>query len=262
MKKRIFALLTATILLIVMACPAFAAAEDVPFNTMVLDIPEVLTAEQVEELDARAWELSHLYECAVYIVITDSLEGLEAWEFSEFMHEEYGMGYGSDQSCVILLLSMEERDYNIMAHGYGNTAFTDYGKEMMAERFLGYFGDDDWYGGFVEYLDCCEEYLQMAYDGEPFDVGSDKNPVVSILIAIAVGVVAAFIVCSIFKSQMKTAVRQRAAAAYVTPQGLVLTGQTDQFINTTRTERYDPPKEDKGGTTVNSSGSSHKSGKF
>ena len=29
MKKRIFALLTATILLIVMACPAFAAAEDV-----------------------------------------------------------------------------------------------------------------------------------------------------------------------------------------------------------------------------------------
>lgn len=41
-----------------------------------------------------------------------------------------------------MLLSMEYRDYDIMAHGYGNIAFTDYGKEKMAERFLDEFGDD------------------------------------------------------------------------------------------------------------------------
>lgn len=262
MKKRVLALLASILMLFAAASPVFAAAEDVPFYTMVVDVPGILTSEQAEELDTRAWELTHIYSCAVYIVVTDSLEGVEPAEFTQFMHEEYGMGYGSDQSCIILLLSMEEREYNIMAHGYGNTAFTDYGKEKMAERFEEYFGNDDWYGGFSEYLDCCEEYLQMAYEGEPFDTDSDKSPVGAILISVAVGALAGFFTCTKFKSEMQTAVKQSTAASYVNPQGLVLTEQLDQFIDTTYDEKYDPPKEKDGGTTTNSNGSSHKSGSF
>ena len=61
---------------------------------------------------------------------------------------------------------------------------------------------------------------------------------------------------------MKTAKMQEAAQDYIDQGGLVLTGQQDRFTHTTRSKRYIEPPKDSGGTTVNSSGSSHSSGKF
>ena len=58
MKKKIFALVISVVLIAVMACPAFAAAEDVPFSTMVLDDAGLLTQSEVDELDAGAWEIT------------------------------------------------------------------------------------------------------------------------------------------------------------------------------------------------------------
>ena len=269
MKKKLFGCWAAVVLFLGLVCPIAAAAEQppfdpsqIPFNTMVSDSAGLLTDSEAENLEQRAWSLTQQYRCAVYIVTLPSLNGLEAWQANELILREYAMGYGPDQSCIVLLLSMEYRDYDIMAHGYGNTAFTDYGKEKMAEQFLDEFGADDWYGGFTEYLDCCEKYLAMARAGEPFDVGSDIDPLMGLAIGIIVPLLVAFTVCSIFKAQMKTAKMQNEAQAYINAQGLVLTKQNDRFVRTTRSERYIEPAKSSGGTTVNSSGSSHHSGKF
>ena len=101
MKKKIFALVISVVLIAVMVCPAFAAAEDVPFSTMVLDDAGLLTQSEVDELDARAWEITHTYECAVYIVTTESTNGMDPVPYTEYLQEKHGMGYGSDQSCII-----------------------------------------------------------------------------------------------------------------------------------------------------------------
>ena len=53
-----------------------------------------------------------------------------------------------------------------------------------------------------------------------------------------------------------------AAQEYIDGQGLVLTVQNDRFLHTTRSKRYIEPAKSSGGTSVNSSGSSHSSGKF
>ena len=270
MSKRVFGFCAALCLLLAMVYPAFAAEETLPFdpskipyNSMVTDSAGLLTFDEAEELNAKAWELTKEYSCAVYIVTLPGLNGMEAWEANEYIVREYGMGYGPDQSCVVLLLSMEYRDYMITAHGYGNTAFTDYGKEKMAERFLDEFGEDDWYGGFSEYLDCCEEYLRLASEGEPFDVDSDSDPLFEVVISIVVSLIVAFVVCVRFEAQMKTAKMQKAARAYIDQRGLVLTAQSDRFLRTTRSERYiEPESSSSGGTTVNDSGFSHESGKF
>lgn len=269
MKKQIFGLCAALCLLWTLLCPAVAKAEQAPFDaakipfyTMVSDGADLLTDAEEEKLSARAWELTQEYQCAVYIVTFLSLGDLEPWEATAYIFEEYGMGYGEDQSCIILMLSTEYRDYDIMAHGYGNIAFTDYGKEKMAEAFLDEFGEDDWYGGFAEYLDCCERYLNLAAEGAPFDVGSDRSPLVGIAVGVLVPLLIAFLICSYFKSQMKTANMQEAAQVYIDGQGLVLTRQNDYFLHTTRSERYIEPQHESGGTSVDSSGSSHESGKF
>ncbi|MBP1556929.1 MAG: TPM domain-containing protein [Oscillospiraceae bacterium] len=262
MKKRIFALIVSLAMLISMAAPSFAAAEDVPFSTMVLDQAGILAQNEVQELDNRAWEITHTYECAVYIATTDSMTGMNAPAYTQYLHEKYGMGYGSDQSCVILMVSTGEREYNIMAHGYGNTAFTDYGKEKMAEQFIDELANDDWYTAFSNYLDCCDEYLELARNGEPYDKGSDKSPFLGILLGVLAPMIVAFFVCAKFKAEMQTANIQIEAKNYIDLRGLALKTKEDQFIQTSRTQRYVKPKEESGGTTTNSSGSSHSGGKF
>lgn len=269
MKKKLLGLCSVWCLFLALVFPVFAAeqeqpfdAQKIPYSTMVTDNAGLLTPVEAEKLNARAWQLTREYRCAVYMVTVPSLGDLEAREATEYLLQAYQLGYGSDQSCVLLLLSTEYRDYDILAHGYGNTAFTDYGKEKMAERFLEAFGSDDWYGGFTQYLNCCEEYLALAQAGKPFDVGSDRSPFVGLAIGILVPLLVAFTVCSIFKAQMKTAKLQEAAQVYIDGQGLVLTAQNDRFLHTTRTERYIEPPKSSGGTSVNSSGSSHSSGRF
>ncbi|MBE6893204.1 MAG: hypothetical protein E7482_04245 [Ruminococcaceae bacterium] len=268
MTKRIISILFAIILVLGMSTAVFAAAEDVEFDTMVVDIPDILTDEEEREFDNRAWEMTQKYGCAVYIMITDTLEGYEAWEYNEILYSQLGLGYGSEKSAIVLLLSMNERQYDIMAHGYGNTAFTDYGKDVMAERFLDDFAVDDWYWGLNDYLNTCDEFLEMAANGEPFDVGSEGDSfganLFGVLIATIVSCVIALVVCLIFKAQMKTA--RLATEAHDYQKELNLINHYDRFSHRDIRRVYNPPQDNDnnsgGGTTINAGGFSHKSGGF
>ena len=73
-----------------------------------------------------------------------------------------------------------------------------------------------------------------------------------------------------FKRKSKTAVRQTKAANYVSRGGLQLRERSDQFINRSVTRQIIPKNTSSsrpggghaGGTSVNSGGFSHHSGKF
>lgn len=103
----------------------------------------------------------------------------------------------------------------------------------------------------------------MAVSGEPFDVDSDEggSGLFGIIIAIVISCLIAFAVCSILRAQMKTA--RIATEAHDYQKELNLTNQYDRFSHRDIKRVYNPPKEEnEGGTTVNSGGSSHKSGGF
>ena len=72
----------------------------------------------------------------------------------------------------------------------------------------------------------------------------------------------AFIVCGVWKRQMKTAVAARAAAEYISEGGFQLTNQADMFLYRTEDRRKIETKSSSGGTTRDSGGYSGRSGKF
>lgn len=257
MTKRIISIFFAIILVLGMSTTAFAEERH------VFDEASILTYDEIEEFEAKAKELTDQYGCGVYLITFPSLDGMEAWELNELLYAELQEYYGAGEDVVILTLAMEERQYDIMAHGYGNIAFTDYGKDVMAERFLDDFAIDDWYWGFYDYLDTCEEFLELAANGEPFDVGSDEggSNILGVIIIVLISCLVAFGVCLVFKAQMKTA--RIATEAHDYQKELNLTNQYDRFSHRDIQRVYNPPAEDNdGGTTVNSNGSSHKSGGF
>ena len=258
MIKKVLSIVFAIVL--VFGLSVCACAEEQRF---VFDDAGVLTYHEIAEFEGRANILYQTWGCEVYIITYESLMEYEAWELNELLYAELKEYYGAGEDVVMLTLAMEERQYDILAHGYGNTAFTDYGKDVMAERFLDDFAIDDWYWGFNDYLNTCDEFLEMAANGEPFDVSFNEggSNILGVIIIVLISCLVAFGVCLVFKAQMKTA--RLATEAHDYQKELDLTNQYDRFSHRDIQRVYNPPEEDNdGGTTVNSNGSSHKSGGF
>ena len=183
-------------------------------------------------------------------------------------------------------LSMAERDFQMLAHGdTANAAFTDYGKYIMQDEFLDNFREDDWYGGFADYIAACGRYLEANANGTPIDVEpSDETEeeyeplsfgdklffaaLMAFRFGLPLGLIVAFIVCAVYKRQLKSVRRATEAARYTVSGGAEITAREDRFTHTTevrtpiKTESHDSGPSFTGGTTVNSGGFSHSGGKF
>ena len=268
MKKRIGSLLAVMALALCLCVPALAAGFEEARLYFVTDEAGLLTDRQRLELETRAEEISLKYECGVYIILLDDFTAYTRdetiYETAKTLYRDYCLGYGEEKSGELLLLSMAERDYTLIAYGYGNTAFTDYGKDKLTKVFLDDFGDDNWYGGLSDYLDQSESMLKSAREGHPVDV--DSNPVIVVAgigISLLVGCVAAIAITACLAGRlMKSVSAGTEANAYLTAGSVKITGREDQFTHTTETRRKIERDSGSGGTTVDSDGFSGKSGKF
>jgi len=273
--KKLFITVLLTILLAALPSVIVSAAD----IDLVTDITGTLTDTQKEQLNQRADRISEQFRCEVAIVVIDGMADNDgAFEWAMYLYDELNFGYGPDRSGVLLFLSLAERDYSLIAFGFGNTAFTDYGKAVMLDSYiLPLLGDNRYYDAFSVYLDKAEEFLAMARDGTPFDRHTDENANIhtgseeqhtsimfELAVVILVPVIIAFIVCSVWKSQMKTARIATTACNYIPPGGFQLTGSADTFLyqTITRTKIQSSSSSGGGGTTTNSRGFSGRSGKF
>ena len=292
MKKRLFSIVLCLMLLLALCVTAYAAD-----GAYLIDEPGLLTQDEAETLESRAAELTSRYGIGVYIAIvndfTDYASDCEA--AAQEIYLSNGFGAGDDQNGILLMLSMADRDYDLCAHGTdAHLAFTDYGKEQLAEVFLDDFRYDDWYTGFEDYLSTCDRMLRVAEEGRPVDTAGghgqlyyDENDYGSDyggadasysggsvllyrlswgpawLASAVLGILLSLLISWIVKNAtMKSVAVKREAGNYVCGE-MQFQIRNDQFTHVTQTRRKierDPP--DSGGTHVNSSDFSHSSGKF
>lgn len=273
MKKRfVLAMVLCIALCLTLGGTAYATSSG--SSNYVIDDIGLLSADEQQELETTAAQLAERYGCGVYVIIVDDYTDYtngSIQDFSEAMYDYYGLGLGDDRNCLILSLSMSERDYDLDAHGsIGNYAFTDYGKEQLAQEFIDDFRYDNWFDGFRDYMSTAGQYLEVAENGTPVDIYSDDeiDPAVStgvnILLIVVIPCLISLAVCGIFAAQMKTARRQTGARGYISHGGVDMRVTQDQFLYHTETRQPIPQNDNNsgGGTTVNSAGHSHSSGKF
>ena len=262
--KRFAVLLAALALLACCWLPVCAEKADIPY---VCDTELLLTDSEWTSLEEQAEQTSRLYQCAVYFITVDDYtyygDG-SIYEVAKEIYQAYDLGWGQERSGVLLLLSMAQRDYTLIAYGYGNTAFTDYGKDYLSEQFLDNFAEDDWAGGCRDYLDTCGELLTMARSGEPLDVCSRIRTWHLVCISLALGFVLALAMCWFWQLRAKQAVSRGAEAGqYLASDGVQITLREDHYSHTTQTRtKIEKSSGSSGGTTVDSQGFSGKSGKF
>ena len=247
MKRRITSFLIVFLLLLALAPAALADGAQLSYVT---DNAGILTESEIASLESTAQSMAQRYGVGIYLVTVDAsyrIDSRGTYEAAYTVYHNYSLGIGEERNGAILLLSMNDRAFAHFYYGSESEyAFNSYGQEQIEDAFLDNFRQNDWYGGFSNYLTACGEYLALAAEGQPVR----RSPVPAIIISCVAGVLIAFLVCSILKRKMKSVYVQARADGYVSGK-LHLSRQTDRFTHRTETRRHiEPPKPSGGGGSV------------
>lgn len=231
----------------------------------VIDTVPLLSDEEWNSLEDMAERVSTRYGCGVYIVAVDDYADYGAGDVFDVITQIYhgngnGFGIGTGRDGIMLLLSMDDRDWAMFVYGENaEYTFNSYGQEQLEEAFLDNFADNDWYGGFSDYIEACGEYLAKAEEGRPVRA----NPLWGIGMSAGLSCLVALAVCMVMKRKMKTARQKTEADAYISNGGLMLTASHDHYTHTTETSRKIESSSGSSGSSGRSGGGgSGRSGKF
>ena len=262
-KKRILTVLFALLLCMVVVIPTFAAS-DLP---RLVDNADLLTDSEKSTLLSKLNEISERQQADVVVVTADTLDGKTPMDYADDFYDNNGYGFGADKDGVLLLVSMEDRDWWMSTTGYGITAITDAGIEYISEKFLSDLSDGDYADAFTTYAELCDDFFTQARSGQPYDTGHmPKQPfniARNLLIALIVGFVIALIATGVMKGKLKTVRFQSAASNYVKANSMNVTESRDMFLYTHVDRRAKPKDTDSSSgssTHTSSSGSTHGGG--
>lgn len=263
-KKSVLTVLLALLLCMVVVIPTFAASD----LSRLVDNADLLTDSEESTLLSKLNEISERQQADVVVVTADTLDGKTPMDYADDFYDYNGYGFGADKDGVLLLVSMEDRDWWMSTTGYGITAITDAGIEYISEKFLSDLSDGDYADAFTTYAELCDDFFTQAKAGKPYDVGHmPKEPfniAWNLFVAVIVGFVIALIATGVMKGKLKTVRFQSAASNYVKANSMNVTESRDMFLYTHVDRRAKPQDTDSssGGssTHTSSSGTTHGGG--
>ena len=270
--RSLCAALVALVLLLALAVPAFAAENGfADLYYRLNDSAEVLTEDENSELEASLEELSVRQSFDVTIATIDSLESegyTSMEEYADDLYDYCQFGYGADRDGVLLLVSTGDRKWHISTCGYGITAFTDAGIQYLGEQMTPFMADGDYAGAFRTFVQWSDTYIDAARAGHPYDVNNLPREPLSpmyLVLALGIGLVLAWVVVSVMKSQLRSVAFQENAASYVREGSMNLTNSRELFLyrDVQRTEHVEAKDSDSSGgssTHTSSSGTTHGGG--
>ena len=172
-KKKTYAavMLVAGLLSLLGCVPAFADAEGFSEEYSRFQDPDgILSGDEAEELNEKLDEISHDQEFDVTAALVNSLGGSSVQDYADDLYDMCDFGYGADRDGVLLLVSLEDHDWYISTSGYGITAFTDAGIQYIGEQIKPDLADGNYLDAFETYADQCDNFINQANSGEPYDV--------------------------------------------------------------------------------------------
>lgn len=231
-------------------------------DAWVKDEAGLLTDEETASLKEMCLDIYDQYAVMAVIVTVDDFGGgnIESWESN--LYESWG--YAQDDACIMLAVSMAERDWGIQTFGYAREAFTTYGRERIAELMLPQLSDGDYYGAFSTYLELVDTFLHEAATEEAFSddhtYQESVSPVWIVLGAFVISLVISLLIVLSWKKSMNTRIRQESAAEYLVRDSVDVREREDLFLyrNLHRTRR----QKDTGSRSNMKSSSSGTHGKF
>ncbi len=132
------------------AAPSFGENNTVILDTTsrVVDMAGLLSDSEKTALLTKLDEISERQQADIVVVTADTLDGKMPMDYADDFYDYNGYGFGENHDGVLLLVSMENRDWWISTCGYGITAITDAGIKYISEKFLSELSDGNYAESF------------------------------------------------------------------------------------------------------------------
>ena len=280
MKKRILSFLVVLCLVLGLSTTAFANED----YSNIYEGAGLLSTQEAKEINEKAAAVSEYHNSGIYIFVVDDIADYGYDDIYDFGRENYlsnGLGMGEEYSGVMLVLSMSERDYTIVVSGETmSKLFDNYNLDRVCDAMLDNFADNDWYGGFYDYIVACDKILEEGVSTAPDGYESTYSDATNyeyeeytsedatgidlfdLLVILIVPSVIAAIVCFVFASQMKSVKKGTKAEHYISEKGFVLSQRSDIFTHVTQVRNKIKTSSSSGGGSRSSGSFSGRSGKF
>ena len=279
MKKTIY-FLSIMVLSLLLALTAFAA------NPRFIDGVGLLSVEDADFLSKKLDEISETYQCDVIIVTAQTYDTYSIQAAADDFYDENGYGYGADDTGILLIISMTEREWAMSTCGGAIDIFSDRALMHLEDELMPYLLYEDYAGAFLRFAENCNDilasggeeyadrygnddyhYNDYPYEEEPFD------PLFWIPISVVIGFIISLLVVNVMAGEMTTVKMQNGASSYEKQGSFRVTQQQDIFLyrNISKTPRQTEQSRSggsgyRGGSSTHrsSSGRSHggRSGRF
>ena len=263
MKKRICCLLLVFLFCLVLCVSAAATEQTGAQLSYVTDAAGLLGENENAMLEKMAETVSQKYGVGVYIVTVEDYRDFHSegvYKATYTIYHQYTMGEGPNRDGIMLLLSMDDRDWAMFCYGSRcEYAFNSYGQQKLEKVFLDDFKNNDWYDGFEDYIKECSSYLEKAAAGKPVRASA----LIPCLIVVGLSLLVAGVIVTVIWEKMNSVSEKVTANAYISDT-LQLTEKTDCFTHKTTSRRKIERSSSGGGSSRSESGGggSGRSGKF
>lgn len=211
-------------------------------------------------LTQQAEHIADTYGVDVVIVTVDSIGASSAQDYADDYFDYNGYGIGPDYSGILLLISMEYREWAISTCGDCIRIFSDRDLDDLFDSMSYQLSSGNYTEAFGAYLDALEAQLR----NDPSKDETSPGFLSRLLIALVIGAAAGGITIGVMRSKMNTAKRQSGATDYLVNDSFHLYRQQDLFLYS-RTSKTRKQQNSSGGSVHRgSSGRSHggRSGRF
>ena len=257
--KNIKILILSLFICISFSLPVFATSS----KPLVIDSANIISSNTEASLIKKAKEIQKKYNIDVVIATIPSNEGVSIEYYAETIYSQGGYGQGSLKDGMLLLLSMEDRDYDFYKKGKVNDNMTISVENSILDPTLSKLKNNDFDGAFNTFLNKVDEvYSKVKPDGS---FSKEPKGHVPYLIGILGSFFIAFIIVQTGAATLKSVRFSGNADRYVKTNSVVISQGFEQFLHRNVTRRS-KPKSNSSDSYNRSSGSSphssHTSGKF
>ncbi len=172
--KRFLAII-AVLVLCFTTLPLTVFASD--YGSNVMDYADVLDDSQEETLEREIRTIRDRYDFDVVIVTVDSIGSATEWDYADDYYDDngYGCGVNRDGCLMLVYFGPDGGGAYLSTCGYGITAITDKGIDLIMDDAFPKMVDGNFYEAFRMYNSDVDYLLEMAKTGTPYDDYGDST---------------------------------------------------------------------------------------
>ena len=162
--KKVLSMLLILLLAASLSLPVFAE-DSIPITiagpALIVDDGNLLSDEEQAALLALAESISSRQKCDVAVVTVDDLGFQSAQDFADDYFDYNGYGYGSDQSGMMLVISMAERDWYVTTRGEAIDVFSENRIDLIMNKIISSLSAGFYYDAFKGFLNTADSMLNV-----------------------------------------------------------------------------------------------------